>query len=182
MLNQTELKGKMDKTVAIFVGDIGTIRTGRATPALLENVMVTAYGNPMKLIELGSIGVSDARTLTFVPWDMSVMREVSNGIAAANLGMNPVVDGEMIRMSLPMLTTQQREEFVKLLGRKLEGARGIIRDIRANARKGLQDEKQKRIISEDMYKRDEDTLQKITDEYIGKLEDLAKKKEVEIRG
>ncbi len=182
MLNQIDLKAKMEKCVAIFVGDIGTIRTGRATPALLENVMVSAYGSPIRLIEVGSIGVSDARTLTFVPWDLSILREVSNGIAAANLGMNPVVDGEMIRMSLPMLTAQQREEYVKLLGRKLEGARGIIRDIRAHARKALQDEKQAKTISEDQYKRDEELLQKITDEFIAKLEDLSKKKEVEIRG
>lgn len=182
MLNQTDVKTKMDKTVAIFVEDIATIRTGRATPALIENLTVTAYGQKMRLIELGSIGILDVRTLTFSPWDMALIREISNGIMSAAVGLTPVVDGEMIRMALPMLTTEQREDFVKLLGRKLEGARGILRDIRANFRKELMSAKMDKTISEDEAKKDEENLQKITDEYMKKLEDLASKKEVEIRG
>lgn len=182
MLNTNEIKQKFDKAVEIFSNDIASIRTGRATPALLEGISVTSYGQKMRLIELGSIGISDARTLTFTPWDVSVIREVANGIMAANIGLTPVVDGELIRIALPMLTTEQREEYVRLLGRKLEGARGILRDIRAQIRKGLQDAKQAKTVSEDEYKRDEDMLQKTTDEYNGKLEDMAKKKEVEIRG
>ncbi len=182
MLNTTDVRQKMDKTVLIFLEDIGTIRTGRATPALLENVMVTAYGNKMKLIELGSIAVADARLLTFSPWDKSVIREVSNGIMAANIGLTPVVDGDLIRLALPPLTVEQREDFVKLLGRKLEGIRGILRDIRANFRKTLMDAKQAKTISEDEFKRDETELQKITDEYVAKVEAWASKKEVEIRG
>lgn len=182
MLNQTDVKTKMDKTVAIFVEDIATIRTGRATPALIENLAVTAYGQKMRLIELGSIGILDVRTLTFSPWDLALIREISNGIMSAAVGLTPVVDGEIIRMALPMLTTEQREDFVKLLGRKLEGARGILRDIRANFRKDLMSAKQAKTISEDQAKKDEETLQKITDEYMKKLEDLSAKKEVEIRG
>ena len=182
MLNVNEIKQKFDKAVEIFSNDIASIRTGRATPALLEGISVTSYGQKMRLIELGSIGISDVRTLTFTPWDASVIREVSNGIMAANIGLTPVVDGELIRIALPMLTTEQREEYVRLLGRKLEGARGILRDIRAQIRKGLQDAKQAKTVSEDQYKRDEEMLQKTTDEYNGKLEDMAKKKEVEIRG
>ncbi len=182
MLVTNEIKVKFDKAVEIFTNDIGTIRTGRATPALLEGVVVTSYEQKMRLIELGSIGVSDVRTLTFAPWDQSNIREIANGIMAANIGMNPVVDGDIIRIALPMLTTEQREEYVKLLGRKLEGARGIVRDIRAQIRKKLQDAKQAKTVSEDEYRRDEDMLQKTTDEYTGKLEDMAKKKEMEIRG
>lgn len=172
----------MEKALAIFITDANTIRTGRATPALLENVMVTAYGNKMRLVELGSIAVADARMLTFSPWDKTIIREVSNGIMAAAVGMTPVVDGDIIRMALPMLTTEQREEFVKLLGRKLEGARGILRDIRANARKGLQDAKNAKTISEDEFRRDEEALQKLTDEFTLKMEDFSHKKEIEIRG
>ncbi|MGI5840635.1 MAG: ribosome recycling factor [Patescibacteria group bacterium] len=183
MLNTQEVRQRMDKIVEIFVEDIGTIRTGRATPGLIENVMVSVYsGQKMRLIELGSIGVPDVRTLTFQPWDQTVIREVSNGIAAANIGMNPVVDGQIIRISLPMMTTEQREDYIKLLGRKLEGARGMIRDVRADFRKDLQDAKQEKTVSEDEYRRDETELQKITDEYVGKLEGLAQKKEEEIRG
>lgn len=182
MINFVDVKTRMDKIVDIFVNDIGSIRTGRATPGLIENVMVSVYGGQkMRLIELGSIEVADVRTLTFTPWDQTVIREVSNGIAAANIGMNPVVDGTIIRMSLPMMTQEQREDYVKLLGRKLEGARGMIRDARADNRKDLMDAKNEKTISEDEFKRDETELQKVTDEYIGKLESLAKKKEAEIR-
>ena len=182
MINFVDVKTRMEKIVEIFVNDIGSIRTGRATPGLIENVVVSVYGGQkMKLIELGSIEVADVRTLTFTPWDQSAIREISNGIAAANIGMNPVVDGAIVRMSLPMMTQEQREDYVKLLGRKLEGARGMIRDARADNRKDLMDAKNEKTISEDEFKRDETELQKVTDEYIGKLEALAKKKEAEIR-
>ena len=183
MLQTQDVKTRMDKIVQLFVNDAGTLRTGRATPGLIENVVVTVYGGQkMKLIELGSIGVPDVRTLTFQPWDQALIREISNGISAANIGMQPAVDGQIIRMSLPMLTTEQREDFIKLLGRKLEAARVMIREARGDYRKGIQDAKNKKTISEDEFKRDEEALQKLTDEYIGKLEDLSKKKEVEIRG
>lgn len=182
MIEIKAVKTRMDKIVSIFADDISSIRTGRATPGLIENVVVTAYGNKMKLLELGSINVPDVRTLTFQPWDQAIIREVCNGIAAANVGMNPAVDGEIIRMSLPMLTTEQREDYIKLLGRKLEGARVMIRDARADFRKDIQNAKQKKEISEDEYKSDENDLQKVTDQYIGKLEEISKKKEVEIRG
>lgn len=183
MLDTQKVKERMDKIIGLFVEDIGTIRTGRATAALIENVVVTVYGGQkMKLIELGTISVQDARTLTFQPWDQGAIREISNGIQAANVGLTPNIDGQLIRMVLPALTTEQREDYVKLLGRKLEGARGLIRDARGDNRRDLQDAKQKKVITEDEFKRDEEELQKLTDLYIGKLEDLARKKEIEIRG
>ena len=173
----------MDKIVGIFVEDILSIRTGRATPGLIENVVVTVYGGQkMRLIELGSIGVPDVRTLTFQPWDVTLVKEIANGIAAANIGMNPAVDGQIIRMSLPMLTTEQREDYIKMLGRKLEAARVMIRDARADFRKGLQTAKQDKTVSEDEFKRDETELQNTTDQYIEKLEMVAVRKEGEIRG
>ena len=182
MINFSDVRVRMDKIVDLFVNDIASIRTGRATPGLIENIVVTVYGNQkMKLIELGSIGVPDVRSLTFQPWDQTLIREINNGIMAANVGMNPVVDGEIIRMSLPMLTVEQRDDYIKLLGRKLEAARVMIRDARGDFRGDLQKAKQDKVISEDEYKRDETELQKITDEFIGKLEDLAEKKEIEIR-
>ena len=164
------------------IGDIASIRTGRATPALIESVVVTVYGGQkMRLMELGSINVPDVRTITFQPWDGSAIREICNGIMAANIGMMPVVDGQLIRMNLPMLTTEQREDYIKLLGRKLEGARGMIRDARADFRKKIMDAKNEKSISEDEFKRDEAELQKVTDQYMQKLEELAKKKTEEIR-
>ena len=183
MIDTQNLKLRMEKIVALFTNDIGSLRTGRASPGLIENVVVEVYGGQkMRLIELGSIGVPDVRTLTFQPWDQSLLREISNGIAAANIGMNPVVDGQLIRMSLPMMTVEQREDYIKLLGRKLEGARGMIRDARSDERRKLIEDKQSKVISETEFNLEENQLQKVTDEYIEKLEAIAKKKEEEIRG
>ena len=183
MLQTQEIKNRMDKIVGLFVNDAGTIRTGRATPGLIENVVVTVYGGQkMRLIELGSISAPDVRTLTFEPWDQALIREISNGIAAASIGMQPNVDGKIIRMNLPMMTTEQREDYIKLLGRKLEAARVMIREARGDFRKMIQDAKNSKTISEDEFKRDEESLQKVTDDYMGKLEEVAKKKELEIRG
>lgn len=182
MINFSDVNARMIKIGDLFLNDIGSIRTGRATPGLIENIVVTIYGTQkMRLIELGSIMVPDVRTITFQPWDQSLIREISNGIMAANVGMSPVVDGNIIRMSLPMMTTEQREDYVRLLGRKLEGARAMIRDARADFRKKMIDAKNAKTISEDEAKRDEAELQKITDSYMGKLEEMAKKKELEIR-
>lgn len=182
MINSTDVKVRMDKIVSLFVEDIASIRTGRASPGLIENVTVTVYGGQkMRLQELGSIGVADARNLTFTPWDGSVLKEIANGIQAANIGLTPVVDGTVIRMALPMMTTEQREEYIRLLGRKLEGVRVMVRNARADFRKDLQTAKQNKEISEDEYKKDEESLQELTDKYIVKLEEVAEKKEMEIR-
>src|SRR4030042_3473604 len=103
MLNGADIRLRMDKIVQIFIDDSGTIRTGRATPGLIENLAVPVYGGQkMRLIELGSIGVPDARTLTFQPWDQAQIREIANGIAAANVGLTPSVDGQIIGMSWPL--------------------------------------------------------------------------------
>jgi ribosome recycling factor len=183
MINFSEVTARMTKIVSLFIDDISSIRTGRATPGLIENVVVNVYGTTkMKLIELGTIGVPDVRSLTFQPWDQALIREIANGIAAAGINMNPAIDGQIIRLSLPMLTQEQREDYVKLLGRKLEGARGMIRDARADFRKKLMDAKNAKTISEDEFKRDETELQKVTDTFIGKLEEISKKKEIEVRG
>lgn len=183
MINFADVNTRMGKITDLFINDIASLRTGRATPGLIENVVVVVYGaQKMKLIELGSISAPDVRSLTFQPWDQGLIREISNGIQAANIGMTPVVDGQLIRMALPMLTQEQREDYVKLLGRKLEGARGMMRDARADFRKKLMDAKNEKTISEDEFKRDETELQKVTDNFVSKLEEISKKKEIEIRG
>ena len=182
MINFAEVNTRMRKITDIFVNDIASIRTGRATPGLIENVVVTVYdGQKMRLVELGSISAPNVRSLVFEAWDQTIVREISNGIQAANIGMMPVVDGSLIRLSLPMLTVEQREDYIKLLGRKLEGARGMIRDARADFRKKLMDAKNEKSVSEDEFKRDETELQKINDLFMRKLEEIAKKKEGEIR-
>jgi len=183
MINFSDVSARMNKIIGLFGDDIASIRTGRATPGLIENVVVTVYGtSKMKLIELGTIGVPDVRSLTFQPWDTTLIREIANGIMAAGINMNPAIDGNIIRLALPMLTQEQREDYIKLLGRKLEGARGMVRDARADFRKKLMDAKNEKSVSEDEFKRDEAELQKITDQFVAKLEEISKKKEVEVRG
>ena len=183
MIDFSDVRLRMGKIMSLLVNDIASLRTGRATPGLIENVVVAVYGGQkMKLIELGSIGVPDVRSLTFQPWDQALIREISNGIMIANTGMNPVVDGQLIRMNLPMLTVEQREDYIKLLGRKLEAARVMLREARGDYRSNIQKAKQEKTISEDEFKKDEIELQKITDEFVKKFEEVAGKKEVEIRG
>jgi ribosome recycling factor len=183
MINFTDVNTRFGKITDLYINDIGSLRTGRATPGLIENVAVTVYGGQkMRLVELGSIGVPDVRTLTFTPWDAAAIREIANGISAANIGMTPVVDGGIIRMSLPMLTVEQREDYIKLLGKKTEGAKNMGRDARADFRKKLMDAKNTKDIGEDEFKRDEEQLQKAMDEFTKKIEEIEKKKEIEIRG
>jgi len=182
MINFTDVNIRMGKITDIFINDIASIRTGRAIPGLIENVVVTVYeGQKMRLQELGSISIPDVRSIVFEAWDQTITREISNGIQAANIGMMPTVDGNLIRLSLPMLTVEQREDYIKLLGRKLEGVRRMIRDARADFRKKIMDAKNEKTISEDEFKRDEAELQKVNDQFMGKLEELSKKKEAEIR-
>jgi ribosome recycling factor len=183
-MNEKEISQKMDGVVSLYSEDIATIRTGRATPALVEEIEVAVYGGQqkMKLKQLGSITVPDARTLVFQPWDGSVINEIKNSIVNSSAGLTPAVDGAIIRISLPPLTSEQREEYVRLLSKKTEAVRVMIRNIRSDERKELQDQLKEKTISEDEFKRFEDQLQKLTDQYIEKIEAKETVKEKEIRG
>lgn len=174
----------MQKAIEIFRDDIATIRTGRATPALIEDIRVSVYGGQQQLSlkELGTISVSDARTLIFQPWDASILREIKNGIAAAGVGLTPKVENNVIIITLPPLTEEQREEYIRLLHKKAEAARVMVRSIRGEERRVLLDKKQKGEISEDKFHRFEEQLQKITDEFVEEINQISSRKEQEIRG
>ena len=181
-MNQEEIRRQMEEVVQLFREEIATLRTGRATPALIEGIVVSVYGGDqkMKLMELGSILVEGPRTLVFQPWDKSIINEIKNGLLEAGMGLNPVVDKDKIRINLPPLTSEQRENYLKLLGRKLEAARVMIRDIRGRERHRLQEQLQQKEISEDEYYRLEKELQQITDDYITQLEAIAGQKKKDI--
>jgi ribosome recycling factor len=183
-MNENEIKQKMEQVVDLYAEDIATIRTGRATPALIEEIEISVYGGQqkMKLKQLGSVTVPDARSLVFQPWDGSIINEIKNGIVNSGTGLTPAVDGTIIRISLPPLTTEQREEYIRLLSKKTEAVRVMIRNVRSDERKELQDQLKEKLISEDEFKRFEDQLQKFTDEYIEKVEAKEAVKEKEIRG
>lgn len=177
-----DTKDGMQKTVDHFKTEIGSIRTGRAVPALVENISVNAYGGTQKMTvkELGTITASDPQTLVIQPWDASVIGEIRQGILTANIGMTPVIDNNIIRISVPVLTSERRQQYVKLLSQKTEGAKISIRNVRQDKLREIKGAFEEKEISEDEKFRAEEDLQKITDEFTDKIEELSKKKEEEI--
>jgi len=156
------------------------IRTGRANPGLVENVTVTAYGSPMPLVQLASITTPDPRTIVVQPWDKNVLKDIERGLQQTDLGLTPMNDGTVIRLSIPALTEERRKEYLKLLNTKLEQARVSIRKIREDLLRTMRDAKQEGTLSEnDLFSRQKE-LQKIIDDYGEKIETHGTKKEQEI--
>lgn len=182
MVDFTDTRSLMQKAVEHFKTEISAIRTGRAVPALIENITCNAYGGTQKLAvkELGTITTMDTQTLVVQPWDQSVIGEIRQGILAANVGLTPVIDNSLIRISIPALTSERRQEYVKLLGQKTEEARISVRNARQDKMREIKSVFEDKEISEDEKFRAEDELQKITDEFTDKIEELSQKKEQEI--
>jgi ribosome recycling factor len=174
-----ETKKKIDKVLDILKGDLGTIRTGRATPSLVENVIINAYGGTarLKVMELATIGTTDSKTLVITPFDQSVIHEIQKGIEAANAGLTPVVDGNMIRISIPPLTQERREELIKAMKHKLENGRIMVRQVR---HEGMEDIKKSFEGREDDIKRLEKEVQKMVDSTMETIDDYGKQKEQEL--
>lgn len=154
--------------------DIASIRTGRATPALVEDISVDAYGQKMTIKELASISVPEPRTVVIQPWDKGVLEAIGTGIQKSSLGLAPIADGDLIRLNIPSLTEERRKEFIKLLKSKTEDARIKIRRAREDMHKGFGD------MSKDEEFRAKEDLQKTVDEYNHKIGELEKKKEIEL--
>ena len=178
MLNESSVSSKMQKVMSIVASDIVSIRTGRATPALIEDIEIDAYGGTQKLMvkELGTISTPDSQTIIIEPWDKSIIGEVRQGILEAKIGLNPSIDGEIIRISLPLLTTEDREKFIRLLSTKLENGRVMIRQVRAEALKDIRKSFEEKEIGEDDKFNQEKRLQEITDDYIGKINEAGENK------
>lgn len=181
-MDEASIKQKMQQVLELVSSDIASIRTGRATPALVEDIVCLAYGGTqrLKVKELATINSSDTQTLVISPWDKSIIGEIKKGIMEANIGFNPSIDGEIIRISLPPMTTEDREKYVKLLGTKLENGKVIIRQIRGDIMRDLKEGFEKKEISEDEKFASEKKLQEITDEFVEKIEELGQKKEQEL--
>ena len=172
----------MQAAVELVTSDIGAIRTGRATSALVEGLVIAVYGGTQKLKvqELATISAPDTQTLVIDPWDKSIIGEIRQGIAAANIGMNPMIDGELIRVSLPPLTTEDREAYSRLLSTKLENGRVMIRQVRGEVMHEIKKSFEEKELSEDEKFGQEKRLQEITDEFIGKLDETGEKKRQEL--
>lgn len=176
---RAEVRDKMDRVIEVVRNDFATVRTGRANPALIENVEIAAYDGapPLRLLELATITTSDARTLVIAPFDPSIISKIESGIAGSNLGFAPVVDEKIIRIVIPPLTEERRVEFVKLIGEKAESGKVMIRQARHD---GMEKVKEAFEGSVDEISRGEDVIQKLTDEYTQKIEEMKKMKEEEL--
>lgn len=173
-------KSDLDKTVEFFKKDISSLRTGRANPALVENIMVEAYGMTQQLKAVASITIPDAQTIRVEPWDKSIVKDVEKAILEANIGVNPVVQGEMIRVSIPALTEETRKNLVKMLHEKLESVRVSVRNVRDGVKQEVVNlEKNKEISEDDKYKMLEE-LDKVCAGYNEKIKNIGDEKEKEI--
>src|SRR3972149_8636003 len=181
-MEEDEVKKRMQQVIDLVTSDTPSIRTGRATPALIESLRVAVYGGQQKLkiLELATITVPDIQTLVIDPWDKSIIGEIRQGMLAANVGLNPSIDGEILRITLPPLTSEDREKFVKLLNTKLENGKVMIRQIRGDGMHDIKESFEVKKISEDEKFLAEKKLQEITDEFVGAIETLGKKKEQEL--
>ena len=166
--------------MGFYKNDIATISTGRATSALVEDIVVDAYGQRMHIKELATITSPEPRSLVIQPWDKGVVEAISGAIRKSEIGLNPVVDGLIIRLNIPSLTEERRREFIKLLKHKTEEARVKIRRIREEIWNKVQAMEHAHEINEDDKFKAKDDLQKLTDDYNKKIEDLEKKKEQEL--
>lgn len=171
---------KVEAALHHFRMEIAGIRAGRANPALVENVTVDAYGSKMKLNEVGNISAPQPTLLTVQVWDASILDNVIKAIQEANLGLNPSNEGTLIRLPIPPLTAERREEFIKLLHQKMEQARVEIRQIRHDFRNVWKKEQEDGKYGEDEFFRREKMLQELVDKKIGEVESLGKGKEEEL--
>ena len=175
-----EFKNKMENTLKIFHEELNRLRTGRATPSLLEPVFVEAYNSKMKISELASVNAPEPKLLTVQVWDKSRVQNVEKSIRESKLGLNPSTDGQLIRVPLPDLTEERRLELTKVASKFSEDAKISIRNIRRDAMDKIKDEQKKNLISEDEQKSTSENIQKVTDEKIREIENVFEDKKKEI--
>jgi ribosome recycling factor len=176
-----ETGAKMEKAVEVLVEDLRGIRTGRASPALVERITVEYYGTMTQLNQVSTISVPEPRLLAIRPWEASMIGPIEKAILKSDLGLTPTNDGKLIRLVIPRLSEERREELVKLVGRRVEEAKVAIRNIRREANDDLKEFEDEKLISEDDHHRGRDQIQELTDEYVSKIDEIALRKEEEIR-
>jgi len=175
-----EAETRMHAAIQSLDEDLGGIRTGRATPALVEKLSIDYYGAPTPLMQLATISVPEPRSLLIKPFDPTSLKQVERAILASELGLTPNNDGKQIRLNLPPLTEERRHELVKVVHSRLEDCRVAVRNIRRDLHNDMRDLEKEKLISEDDLKRGEEELQKATDRYIEDINKLGQRKEQEI--
>jgi ribosome recycling factor len=176
----TEADERMKGALEALEEDLAGIRTGRASPALVEKLSVEYYGMPTPLMQLASISVPESRMLMIRPFDAASLRNIERAILASDLGLTPNNDGKVIRLNLPPLTEERRRDLVKMVHNRLEEARVSIRNIRRDGIKDLREFEHEKLISEDELEEGEENLQKLTDKYIESINEVGVRKEKEI--
>lgn len=177
-----ELKRKMDQVIALVKDDLNQIKAGRAKPSLVENIKIEAYeGQHMPLIELASITAPDPHQLLISPWDKTIIKAIESSLRTSEHNLNPTVDGEVIRIAIPPLTGERREELVKLVNQRIESGKQMMRTIRNDQKKAIDDMEGEPNVSEDDIKKFLEDMQTIADDYHTKLDDLGHNKETELR-
>ncbi len=176
----TELKTRIDRTLDDLRRELGKIRTGRANLSVLDSVRVNYYGTPTPLTGVASLSVPEPRLITIKPWDKGLIKEIERGLKEANLGINPMNDGEIIRLPIPPLTEERRKEIAKQVRSKGEEHKVAIRNERRNANEKLKELLKKKSISEDDLKRANEKVQKETDQGIARVDEVLHKKEKEV--
>lgn len=175
-----DAENRMRGAVSVLHDDIAAIRTGRASPAIVEKLQIEYYGTPTPLQQLASISTPEPRSLMIKPFDASSLKAIEKAIQTSDLGLNPNSDGKVIHLNLPPLTEERRRDLVKQMHHRLEESRIAVRNIRRDAHNDLREFEKEKLITEDELKRGEDDLQKLTDKYVEEIAEQGKKKESEI--
>jgi ribosome recycling factor len=173
-------KNHMQKSIDAFAHELSKLRTGRANPSLVENIKVNSYGTDMPLNQVASITVRDAKTLTLTPWDKNLVSAIEKAILQSELGLNPATSGTVIHLPLPTLTEERRRDLVKVVKTESENAKVAVRNVRRQANDDIKKLFKDKLITEDEEHKAQDNVQKITDEFIKKIDEMAHHKEQEL--
>ncbi len=171
---------RMGKSVTALGGEFSKIRTGRAHPSLLDQIVVSYYGSDTPLSQVANVAIDDSRTLKVTPWEKSMVQAIEKAILSSGLGLNPATTGEVIRIPLPPLTEERRRDLVKIVKQEAENARVAIRNIRRDANSEIKEALKEKLISEDEAHAGEDKIQKLTDKNIKEVEKLLEEKEADL--
>ncbi|WP_405740365.1 ribosome recycling factor [Anaerovibrio slackiae] len=171
---------RLEKSIAALKREFGSLRAGRATPSLLDKVMVDYYGTPTPVNQVAKVSVPEPRMILITPWEKSLMHDIEKAIMKSDLGLSPNSDGTAIRLSIPQLTQERRQELVKTVGKKAEEAKVAIRNIRRDGNDAIKKLEKVKEITEDESKKGQESVQKLVDKYIKTVDTLREAKEKEI--
>jgi ribosome recycling factor len=177
----TELNSRMQKAIDGLARELATIRAGRATPALLDNIVVDYHGSPVPLYQLATMSIPEANLIIIQPWDRTSLRDIERAILTANIGLNPMNDGNLIRVVIPPLSEERRNELIKLVSKRVEERRIAIRNIRRDGIEKLREMEKNKEISEDELKNNSKKIDQLTETCVDKVSELGQSKEREIR-